>query len=253
MQSAATMALARLLYEFSAQLVSTVPELLPAVFALMRGGHREVVKAALGFVKVAAVRLPQVELANQLADMVPALLACNDDEDGYNRFRSKVKVVVERLVKRCGYGAVEAVTPQAHMALLSHMKKEEFRNEKRRKASIAGSEMRRKINRGQVREDRAPERVERRGGLLRRRRERRRRDEPLRRDPRRSRRAVDGADVQTRSRRRRPAERGGGARAPRRRRSTSSGRQVRVRTLGSTERVRGSEAHAEARRSSRRG
>ena len=141
MQSAAVMALARLLYEFSAQLVSTVPELLPAVFALMQGGHREVVKAALGFIKVAAVRLPQVELANQLADMVPALLACNDDEDGYNRFRGKVKVVVERLVKRCGYGAVEAVTPQAHIALLSHMKKEEFRNEKRRKASIAGSEM----------------------------------------------------------------------------------------------------------------
>ena len=35
MQSAAVMALARLLYEFSAALVSTVPELLPAVFALL--------------------------------------------------------------------------------------------------------------------------------------------------------------------------------------------------------------------------
>ena len=42
MQSAAVMALARLLYEFSAQLISTVPELLPAVFALMASGNREV-------------------------------------------------------------------------------------------------------------------------------------------------------------------------------------------------------------------
>ena len=40
MQSATIMALARLLYEFSAALVSTVPELLPAVFALMETGNR---------------------------------------------------------------------------------------------------------------------------------------------------------------------------------------------------------------------
>jgi ribosomal RNA-processing protein 12 len=52
MQSAAVMSLARLLYEFSAALISTVPELLPAVFALMETQHREVVKAALGFIKV---------------------------------------------------------------------------------------------------------------------------------------------------------------------------------------------------------
>ena len=45
MQSAAVMALARLLYEFSAALVSTVPELLPAVFALMEGGNREAATA----------------------------------------------------------------------------------------------------------------------------------------------------------------------------------------------------------------
>ena len=140
MQSAAVMALARLLYEFSAALVSTVPELLPAVFALMEGGNREVVKASLGFIKVAAVRLPQAELAAQLPSLVPALLAPCDTEDGFNRFRSKVRVVVERLVKRCGWQAVEAVTPELHSALLQHMRREEIRNEKRRKASVAGSE-----------------------------------------------------------------------------------------------------------------
>jgi ribosomal RNA-processing protein 12 len=140
MQSAAVMALARLLYEFSAQLVSTVPELLPAVFALMESGNREVIKAALGFVKVAAVRLPQADLAALLPSMVPALLLPCDDEEGFNRFRSKVRVVVERLVKRCGWQAVEAVTPTAHAALLTHMRREEVRNEKRRKASVAGSE-----------------------------------------------------------------------------------------------------------------
>ena len=32
------------------------------------------------------------------------------------------------------------MTPPAHAALLQHMKREETRNEKRRKASVAGSE-----------------------------------------------------------------------------------------------------------------
>ena len=54
-------------------------------------------KASLGFIKVAAVRLPQAELAAQLPSLVPALLAPCDTEDGFNRFRSKVRVVVERL------------------------------------------------------------------------------------------------------------------------------------------------------------
>ena len=135
MQSASVMALARLLYEFSAALVSSVPELLPAVFALMARGDREVVKACLGFVKVAAVRLPQADLAAQLPALVPALLAPCDDEDGFNRFRSKTRVVVERLVKRCGWKAVEDVVPPAHRALIAHMKRSEVRSERRRKAA----------------------------------------------------------------------------------------------------------------------
>ena len=124
MQSATIMALARLLYEFSAALGSTVPELLPAVFALMETGNREVIKAAIGFIKVAAVRLPQTDLAAQLPTLVPALLHCCDDEDGFNRFRSKVRVVMERMVKRCGWDAVEAVTPELHSALVQHMRRE---------------------------------------------------------------------------------------------------------------------------------
>ena len=110
------------------------------MFALMETGNREVIKAAIGFIKVAAVRLPQTDLAAQLPTLVPALLHCCDDEDGFNRFRSKVRVVMERMVKRCGWDAVEAVTPELHSALVQHMRREEVRTERRRKASVAGSE-----------------------------------------------------------------------------------------------------------------
>ena len=138
MQSATIMALARLLYEFSSALVSTVPELLPAVCALLEGKSREVVKSCLGFVKVVAVRLPQQELAAELPRLIPALLHWS--EDSKNRFKLKVRVVLERMCKRCGYDVVEASVPREHSALIAHIKREETRLEKKKKSSIAGSE-----------------------------------------------------------------------------------------------------------------
>lgn len=138
MQSATIMALARLLYEFSSALVSTVPELLPAVCALLEGKSREVVKSCLGFVKVVVVRLPQQDLAAELPRLVPALLHWS--EDSKNRFKLKVRVVLERMCKRCGYEVVEASMPKEHMALIAHIKREETRLEKKKKSSIAGSE-----------------------------------------------------------------------------------------------------------------
>ena len=54
------------------------------------------------------MRLPQTDLAEQLPTLVPAMLSCCDDDAGFNRFKAKVRVVVERLVKRCGWSAVEA-------------------------------------------------------------------------------------------------------------------------------------------------
>ncbi|OUS45586.1 NUC173 domain-domain-containing protein [Ostreococcus tauri] len=138
MQSATIMALARLLYEFSSALVSTVPELLPAVCALLEGKSREVVKSCLGFVKVVAVRLPQQELAAELPRLVPALLHWSHDSK--NRFKLKVRVCMERMCKRCGYDVVEACVPKEHAALIAHIKREETRSEKRKKSSVAGSE-----------------------------------------------------------------------------------------------------------------
>lgn len=138
MQAATIMALARLLYEFSSSLVSTVPELLPAVCALLEGKSREVVKACLGFVKVVVVRLPQQDLAAELPKLVPAVLHWS--EDSKNRFKLKVRVVLERMCKRCGYEVVEAHVPREHLKLIAHIKREDARMEKKKKSSVAGSE-----------------------------------------------------------------------------------------------------------------
>ncbi len=66
MISATVMAAARLLFEFSGALGSTAPTLLATVLLLLRSTSREVVKSVLGFVKVAAMRLPAETLTAQL-------------------------------------------------------------------------------------------------------------------------------------------------------------------------------------------
>jgi len=66
MVSATVMAAARLLFEFSGALGSMAPNLLSTVLLLLRSTSREVVKSVLGFVKVAAMRLPAEMLIVQL-------------------------------------------------------------------------------------------------------------------------------------------------------------------------------------------
>jgi ribosomal RNA-processing protein 12 len=138
MVSASVMAASRLVYEFSGPLCAAVPGLMPAALALLRAKNREVVKAALGFVKVAAVRLPMPQLLPHVPDMVGGLTLW--DGDTKNRFRAKVRAVLERLVRRCGADAVAAHVPAEHAALVAHIRKEHTREERRKHASAAGSQ-----------------------------------------------------------------------------------------------------------------
>ena len=52
----------------------------------------------------------------------------------------QVRVIVERLARRCGYDAVAAAIPEAHRKLLTHIRKERVRKDGRRH-SEAGSEV----------------------------------------------------------------------------------------------------------------
>jgi len=59
----------------------------------------------------------------------------------FNVFNLQVRVIVERLARRCGYDAVAAAIPEAHRKLLTHIRKERVRKDGRRH-SEAGSEVR---------------------------------------------------------------------------------------------------------------
>ena len=179
--SAAVMALARLLHAYPSELAFAGTKLLPAVLPLLRTRSRELVKAVLGFAKVAASRLPVAELLGddedgndddvemmdggapssllassssllrnggrnkprnhpRLRQLLEALLVWSDDPK--NKFRQRVRLVVERLVRRLGVEAVSSAMPPGDYKLLTHIRKAEARKARRRSGgrSRAGDE-----------------------------------------------------------------------------------------------------------------
>lgn len=138
MVSAAVVALARLLYEFSSELCHTVPDLLPSALLLLKSKSREIIKSVLGLLKVIIARLPVVELDQHLRSLVEGLILWSDDSK--NHFKAKVRGIIERLVRRCGMDSVAKVMPQEHMKLLTNIRKTKEQNEKKKKSTDGGEE-----------------------------------------------------------------------------------------------------------------
>ncbi|KAG2424708.1 hypothetical protein HXX76_014284 [Chlamydomonas incerta] len=136
MVSATVMALARLTFEFASAMQNVVAALLPPVLSLLRGKAREIVKAVLGFVKVCAMRLPVELLTPQLGPILEGMLIWA--EDSKNKFKLKVRVIVERLARRCGFDAVAAVMPPGDAKLLSHIRKEAAKKQRRKAGGSEG-------------------------------------------------------------------------------------------------------------------
>eukprot|EP00892_Ulva_mutabilis_P007664 jgi/Ulvmu1/526/UM001_0534.1 len=121
MVSAAVMAIARLTFEFASELQVIAAELLPPVCTLLQSKAREVVKAALGFLKVVALRVPVDLVTPHLPLIITGVLVWA--EDSKNKFKLKVRRLVERLCKRCGYEAVAAAWPESDEKLLAAVRK----------------------------------------------------------------------------------------------------------------------------------
>eukprot|EP00873_Tetraselmis_striata_P019446 jgi/Tetstr1/439710/TSEL_028129.t1 len=130
MISATVTALARLVFEFANRLAEDLPELLNAVLMLFRTKSREVVKACLGFVKVAVMRLSAWQLEPHVKAILEGVLLWAADSK--NRFKLKVRTIVEALAKRCGYDAVAAGIPESDAKLLVHIRKQKERKARQR-------------------------------------------------------------------------------------------------------------------------
>jgi ribosomal RNA-processing protein 12 len=133
MRSAAVVALSKLVFEYSHDDIvqSLLPSLLRTVLVLSDDPSREVAKSFVGFVRVTVVVIPVEQLRPLLPDILQGLLKYHRGKD---RFRSKIKIIIKKLVKLFGYEALIPIIPQSESRLLTHMKKLSER-EARRKAA----------------------------------------------------------------------------------------------------------------------
>lgn len=75
-------------------------------------------------------RLSVDELSKYLRPMLEGMLIWAGDTK--NRFKLKVRVIVERLSRRCGFDAVSEAMPASDTRLLTHIRKEHARKQRRR-------------------------------------------------------------------------------------------------------------------------
>ncbi|KAJ8491333.1 hypothetical protein OPV22_013054 [Ensete ventricosum] len=131
MISAAVKGLACLAYEFS-DLIGPAYNLLPSVFLLLQRKNHEIFKAILGLIKVLVVKSDTDGIQMHLKTIVEGLFKWQDDTN--NHFKAKVKLLLEMLVRKCGFDAVRAVMPEEHMKLLTNIRKIKERKERKTKS-----------------------------------------------------------------------------------------------------------------------
>jgi ribosomal RNA-processing protein 12 len=106
-------------------------EILTTMIAFLSSPTREIVKSVLGFVKLAIHTLPVDIIRPYLDRLVPALLARSHDHK--NHFKSKVRHIFERLLRRFGWDEVYAFAGNEDAAkVLVNIKKRKERAKRKR-------------------------------------------------------------------------------------------------------------------------
>jgi len=137
--SATVSALTRIAHEFHGGVAgATTADLVDTVFALLESPSREVVRAVMGFVKACVLALPPGALLPRLQALVPALLRFQHEHKG--QLQAKVKHILERMIRKYGYDAVEKATPEADRKLIVNIRKIRERNKRKKRGGVAGEE-----------------------------------------------------------------------------------------------------------------
>jgi ribosomal RNA-processing protein 12 len=135
MRSAAVMAFSRLVFEFARTdftVQALLPHVLKTVIVLFDENSREVIKSVIGFVRVSVAALNKDQLEPLLPEVVGGMMKFNR---GKGRFRSKIKIILKRLVRCYGYETITALVPETDTRLLTHMRKLSERAARRKAAS----------------------------------------------------------------------------------------------------------------------
>ncbi|CCG25154.1 Rrp12 protein [Candida orthopsilosis Co 90-125] len=134
MISATITAIACLVFEFKNQLpTETLFEISSTVELFLTHNSREIAKSAIGFVKVEILSLPEEMVRNNLSELLSKLMKWSHEHKGH--FKSKVKHIIERLIRKFGVEEVENAIPEEDKKLVANIKK--TRNRAKRKQEIS--------------------------------------------------------------------------------------------------------------------
>ena len=138
MRSAAVMAMSRLVFEYARadeSVYRLLPSLLQTVILLFDENSREVTKSVVGFARVSVAAMTAEQLEPLLPELVGGLLKYHKGKD---RFRSKIKIILKKLVGMYGYDRLLPLVPETDTRILTHMRKLSERAARRRAAQQEG-------------------------------------------------------------------------------------------------------------------
>ena len=113
-------------------------ELLSTIIVFLKSANREIVKSALGFVKLAVITLSTTIVRPQFPDLVPALLGWSHDHK--NHFKTKVQHIFERMGRRFGWDDVLQSAGDSNADGLKVLENVKKRREKAKKKKAAKRE-----------------------------------------------------------------------------------------------------------------
>lgn len=139
MVSATITALGALLYEYNSN-PSLPPkvrdELVDTTTMFIQSNNREIVRSTLGFIKVIVVILPLEVLEPRMGSLVPQMLVWSKENKG--RLKTKVKNILDRLVRRFGGAQVEQWAGPDAKKLIVNIRKARERARRKKTGADAG-------------------------------------------------------------------------------------------------------------------
>uniref|UniRef100_A0A8D2FDE4 Ribosomal RNA processing 12 homolog n=1 Tax=Theropithecus gelada TaxID=9565 RepID=A0A8D2FDE4_THEGE len=139
MVSCSILALTHLLFEFKGLMgTSTVEQLLENVCLLLASRTRDVVKSALGFIKVAVTVMDMAHLAKHVQLVMEAIGKLSDDMRRH--FRMKLRNLFTKFIRKFGFELVKRLLPEEYHKVLANIRKAEARAKRHRALSQAATE-----------------------------------------------------------------------------------------------------------------
>ncbi|XP_031453460.1 RRP12-like protein [Phasianus colchicus] len=139
MISCTVLALTRLFFEFKDYMeLSVVEQLLQNICLLLGSRTRDVVKAALGFLKVVLLLVDTTLLAKHVQTMLEAIGSLSDDMRRH--FRMKLRNLFTRFIRKFGFELVQGLLPAEFHKVLVNIRKAEARSRKQRALRQAAAE-----------------------------------------------------------------------------------------------------------------